>query len=67
MDKRFMLHNRQTGEVAYTGRSITDCQNYGIRKGILTTERSKNFLHVSYGWWEVAREDRLEKLYEKEV
>jgi hypothetical protein len=53
--KKFKLHNRETGEVAFVGSSVTECQTYGLRKGIITKERSANFIHLSFGWWAIDR------------
>ena len=53
--KQYQLHNRATGEVAYTGPSVTACQSYGLKHGIITKERSANFVHLSFGWWAIDR------------
>jgi hypothetical protein len=63
---QFVLHNRETGEIAFTGSGPTACQAYGIKKGIIKKERSNNFIHLTFGWWAIDRADRIPPLVKKE-
>jgi hypothetical protein len=51
----FQLINTQTNEIAFTGKSVTDCKNYAIKKGIFKVERSKYFRHIECGYWVIER------------
>jgi hypothetical protein len=51
----FRLINTQTSEIAFTGKSLTECKTYAIKKGLFKIERSKNFRHVICGYWNIER------------
>jgi hypothetical protein len=51
----FQLINTQTNEVAFVGKSLTECQNYAIKKRIFKVERTKYFRHVICGYWAIER------------
>jgi hypothetical protein len=51
----FQLINTQTNEVAFIGKTPTECKSYAIKKKIFTVERSKNFKHIICGYWDIQR------------
>jgi len=51
----FQLINTETKEVAFTGKTPSECQAYAIKKKIFTVERSKYFKHVTWGVWDIQR------------
>ena len=51
----FQLINTQTNEVAFTGKTPSECQAYAIKKKIFTVERSKYFKHIICGVWDIQR------------
>lgn len=57
--QQYVLYDRQTGKVFYTGKSRDACQAYALRNKLITAERSATFLHLSWGWMWVDRADRV--------
>ena len=53
--KMFQLINQETKEIAFTGNSFTECRDYGIKKGIIGVEKSKNFRHLIFEHWNIER------------
>lgn len=51
----FRLINTQTNEVAFTGKSLTECKNYAIKNKIFKVERSKYFRNLICGYWNIER------------
>jgi len=51
----FQLINTQTKEIAFIGKTPTECKTYAIKKRIFTVERSKSFKHVVCGYWDIQR------------
>lgn len=51
----FQLINTQTNEIAFTGKSLTECKAYAIKKRLFTVERTKYFRHIVCGYWIIQR------------
>ena len=49
----FKIINNQTKEIAFVGKTLTQCKNYGIKKKLIRVEQSKNFKHIIWGDWDV--------------
>ena len=51
----FQLINTQTNEIAFIGKTPTECRSYAIKKKLFTIERGKNFQHLIAGYWDIQR------------
>lgn len=51
----FQLINTQTNEIAFTEKSLKECQAYAIKKRLFTVERTKYFRHITCGYWVIER------------
>lgn len=59
----YQLVNQKTNVVIHTDKSATACKNFGIRLGLIKTERSKFSNHVLMGDWIIRKTKRLTKAY----
>jgi len=51
--KTFRLINTQTNEVAFIGKTPSECKAYAIKNKLISVERSKFFKHISMGYWDI--------------
>jgi len=51
----FQLINTQTNEIAFIGKTPTECRSYAIKKKLFTVERGKHFQHLIAGYWDIQR------------
>ena len=51
----FQLINTQTNEIAFIGKTPTECRSYAIKKKLWTIERGKYFQHLIAGYWDIQR------------
>jgi hypothetical protein len=51
----FLLINKKTNQIAYVGKTPTECKTYAIRKNLFRVERTASFKHIICGDWAIEK------------
>lgn len=51
----FKLINTKTNEIAFIGKTPSQCKAYAIKKKIFSVERSASFKHIICGDWDIQK------------